>query len=271
MKRTLLILEFVAAWFLINCNGAVLIQAPEMKIVIMDETSATVIWEMNSTIEDNPDFVGYNVYVYTDSIALLTENGEELNKFNSQPVRDTIFQANGLIQDSIYYIQVRTVNKDNKVGQYSSVTPFMQASPRPEFLVVMRLAVPGQNVNDSCAIRLSDAMITTDSVMADSGTDIWVGAAGDTASVVSSHIHPLYGVGARMTRAYNRGPGDFDAFPEATTEPELFDVDCSTGDILFAKTEDGNYVKIYVESIDIQSGVINIRYAYQNIAEFPYF
>ncbi|KPK63558.1 hypothetical protein AMJ83_06535 [candidate division WOR_3 bacterium SM23_42] len=271
MKRTLLILEFVAAWLFVNCNGAVLIQAPEMKMVIMNETHVTVIWEMNSAIEDNTDFLGYNIYVYTDSIALLTETGEELNKFNSQPVQDTMFQADGLVQDSIYYIQVRTVNKDNRVGQYSSVMPFMQVSPRPEFTVVMKLAVVGQNVNDSCALRLSDATITADSVMADSGADIWVRIAGNTVSVVSPHIHPLYGVDARMTRSYNMGTGDFDAFPEATTEPELFEVNFNAGDILFAKTEDGNYVKIYVESIDAQAGIVNILYAYQNIAEFPYF
>ena len=271
MKRMLLILSLVAAWLVIACNGAVLLQAPEMKAVIMNETYVVMIWESNSAIEDDKDFLGYNVYVYTDSIALLTENGEDLNKFNSQPVQDTMFQANGLLQDSIYYIQVRTVNKDNKVGHYNNITPFMQASPRPEFTVVMRLGVVGQNVNDSCAIRLSDALIMADSAMADSGADTWFKTSNDTVWLASPDHHPVHGVGARHTLLTNIGSADFDEISGVTTEPDLVEADCGAGDIIVAKTEDGNYVKIFIESVDIQSGVASILYAYQNIVDFPYF
>jgi len=253
---------------LIGCDGALLIQAPELKAVAMGSAYIKAFWEKNSIIESNTDFVGYNIYVYTDSSALLVEEGETLNKFNSLIIRDTTYQMNGLSQDSIYHIQVRTVNIDNMVGGYDSVTPFLKASPRPEFNVTMRIADSAQTVNDSCAVRFSDGMITADSAMASEGGDMRLVASNDTLSFQSPSI---YGPGTRTTYFVNMGPGDFDTYSGVTNEPNFLSLAVDTGDIVVAKTEDGNYVKIYVEAIDLQNNTATIRYAYQNIAGFPYF
>lgn len=271
MKRRVFIFVLFSLILVIGCNGALRIQAPELKAVIMDETYVIVFWEKNDIIESNSDFAGYNVYVYTDSSALVVEDGEELNKFNSQLIQDTTYQINGLLQDSIYYIQARTVNTDAKVGDYNSVTPFIQASPRPEFNVTMNIADVGQPITDSCAIRFSDATIMADSAMPDSEADMWIRMANDTVWFVSPASHPTYGAGARNTFFVHIGPGDFDAIAHAAIEPDIHETGFEIGDIVIAKTEDENYVKIFVEAIDMQNGTVTMLYAYQNIMNFPYF
>jgi len=270
MKRMGILILFCVIFF-IGCDGALLVPAPELRSVVMDETSVTVFWEMNSTIESNVDFVGYNIYVYTDSNALLVDDGEELNKFNSVTIQDTSYRVNSLPQDSIFYFQVRTMNADAKVDGYNSTTPFLKASPRPEFVVTLRISPENQAVTDSCAIRFSDAMIMADSAMPDSGADMWVSTLNDTVLLRSPSSHLLYGSNARVTFFSNIGHGDFDTLSEVPVEPGAASVDFSTGDMVIAKTEDNNYVKIYIAAFDIQNDSVTIRYAFQNIMEFPYF
>ena len=257
--------------FILSCNGAVTIGSPEMTAVFMGSTYLRVFWERNESIENNADFVGYNVYIYTDSIALLVDDGEELNKFNSQVIQDTTFQANGLSQDNIYYVQVRTVNIEDKVNGYNSTTPFLHASPRPEFTVTMRMATESQPVNDSSAIRYGDGFVMVDSSMVDSTADMWVKSSGDTIWFVTPSNHPLYGSGGRETLFSNIGPGDFYTISEVVSEPTSDETEVLTGDIIIARNEDGNYVKLFVGSIDLQNDIIVILYAYQNVTGYPYF
>ncbi len=271
MKRTINVFSFLILTILVSCNGALRVQAPELTAVFMDVSSITVFWESNDVIQNHADFAGYNVYVYSDSNALLVESGEELNKFNSQLIQDTSYTINGLPQDSVYYIQVRTVNTDSKVGDYNSTTPFLKASTRPEFTVTMHVADLGLPVNDSCAIRFYDATIIADSTIQDSAADMYMQMENDTVYLVSPDGHPVYGSGARNTLFANAGSGEFDSLPEVTTEPDLSELRCEVLDIIFVRTEDGNYVKIYVESIDMQDSMVTIRYAYQNVAGFPFF
>jgi len=238
----------------------------------MGSNHLVIYWERNELIENSSDFAGYNVYIYTDSSALLVDDGEELNKFNSQIIHDTTFQANDLIQDSVYFVQVRTVNIENKVGGYNTDTPFLMGSPRPEFTISMHIAVYGQQDNDSSAVRFLDGFVMSDSVMADSGADMWVAVLNDTVHFVSPHQHPSYGLLAdRITLFTNNGPGEFDLISAVIDEPSDSITSCMVGDIVVAKSDDGNYVKLYVDTIDIQNGMISILYAYQNIPDFPYF
>ncbi len=255
---------------ILSCNGAVTIESPEMTNVFMGANHLVIFWEKNELIENSADFAGYNVYINTDSSALLVDDGEELNKFNGQLVQDTTFQANGLLQDSVYFIQVRTVNTENKVGSYNSITPFLIASPRPEFTVTMHIAFFAWQ--DSSAVRFSDGFVMPDSTMADSGADMWVAALTDTVQLWSPHWHPLYGLQAdRITHFTNSGTGEFDSISTVIDEPVDFITPCMVGDIVIAKSDDGNYVKLYIDTIDIQNSTIIILYAYQNIPEFPYF
>ncbi len=269
--KIFMLLFSISALAILACNGAATIEAPQITAVRMGSSYITAYWEKNESIESHADFVGYNIYVHTDSSVLLVSDGEELNKFNSQAIHDTLYQMNGLSQDSIYYVQVRTVNTDNKVDGYDSVLPFLKASTRPEFTVSMRLAAESQPVNDSSAIRYRDALVMTDSLMVDSVADMWVRLSGDTVWFISPDLHPVYGAGAIQTFFYNIGPGDFNSTSVVASEPTLEQSEVSVGDIVIARTEGGNYVKLYVDSIDLQNSAIAILYAYQNIPGFPYF
>jgi len=135
----------------------------------------------------------------------------------------------------------------------------------------MYLRFDYQGTIDSCAIRYRDALIIADSLMADSAADMWIRASGDTVWLESPTNHPLYGSGVRQTMFSNIGPADFDTISGVTAEPDMEESEVAVGEMLIAKTEDGNYVKIYVEAIDTVNGTIALLYAYQNVVEFPYF
>jgi hypothetical protein len=279
MKKILLGLLCLSLICIIGCGGsAVILDSPEITGVAMGSTSVFVYWEYDTTIEGHVDFQGYNVYVYTDSNELLVENGEDLNKHNPAvipPDYDYInyYGITDLSQDSVFYIQVRTVNIDNKVGDYNDSVPFVKASPRPEFTVTLmaeRWDISG--VDDSCAIRFSDETIMADSAMSNGGADMW--ALNDSViafSFNSPNTHSQYGTNTRTTYFANLGSYELDSIFEVTTEPSESSVGIREGDLVIAKTEDGNYVKIHVDAIDDTLFTVTILYAYQNIIDFPYF
>ena len=274
MKIILLGLSCLSVIFIIGCGGsAVILDSPEITMVVMHETSVIVTWAADTSIENHGDFQGYNVYVYTDSSELLVENGEDINKHNADVITDNFYEATNLNQDSVYYIQVRTVNIDNKVGDYNDSVPFVKASPRPEFTVTLmaeRWYISG--VDDSCAVRFSDAIIMADSAMSNGGADMW--ALNDSViafSFNSPNTHSQYGANTRTTHFINLGNCELDSIFEVTTEPSESSVGILEGDLVIAKTEDGNYVKIHVDDIDAVNFAVTITYAYQNIIDFPYF
>ena len=88
MKKVLLVLGAIVAMLINGCGGASLIDSPEISMVVMDETSVTITWDEDTTIEGHDDFQGYNVYVSVDSSDLLVEDGEDLNKFNADAITD---------------------------------------------------------------------------------------------------------------------------------------------------------------------------------------
>ncbi len=273
MKKALLLL-FAAMLFLISCGGAELVDSPRITMVIMHETSVTVTWEVDTTIEYHEDFQGYNIYVSSDSSELLIQNGENLNKINPEVVEENSYEVRNLSQDTVYYFQVRTVNTEDKVGDYNDDVPFVAASPRPEFTVTLRWEVDAQTVDDSCAIRFSDAHITSDSAMADDDADMYIyysGAPDDTVTLASPSTHPWYLLNARRTLFVNMGQYGFVDIYEITSEPATVVARVNVGDLVVAKTEDGNYVKIHIDAIDTNDNRVTITYAYQNIAGFPRF
>jgi hypothetical protein len=44
-----------------------------------------------------------------------------------------------------------------------------------------------------------------------------------------------------------------------------------SGDLVVAKTADDHYVKIHIDAIDRNGRTVTITYAYQNIADYPFF
>jgi len=274
MRILLFSLFFCTAVVIVGCGGAELVDSPRITMVIMHETSVTLIWEADTAIEYHEDFQGYNIYVSSDSNELLTRSGENLNKINPEVIEDTTYEVRNVSQDTVFYFQVRTVNTENKVGDYNDDVPFIAASPRPEFTVTLIWEVDAQSVDDSCAIRFSDAHITSDSAMAADGADMYVhfsGAPDDTVTLSSPSSHPWYFGNARRTLFTNIGQYEFVDIYEITSEPAAVWACVDVGDLVVAKTEDGNYVKIHIYAIDTNNNQMTITYAYQNIAGFSRF
>ncbi|MBA7512599.1 hypothetical protein ES705_04606 [subsurface metagenome] len=273
MRIILLGLSCLSVIFIIGCGGsAVIIDSPEITMVVMHETSVTVTWEADTSIENHGDFQGYNVYVSTDSSELLVESAEDLNKINPGTIEDNTYEITDLSQDSKYYIQTRTVNIDNKVGDYNDSVPFVKASPRPEFTVTLKFATIQPGVDDSCAIRFFDATIMADSAMTSGGADMFVFLWGSSPDDSVSFNSPVHGGGDRNTGFDNLGPYGFDDIYRITPGPMIQDyVVISTGDLVIAKTQDYYYAKIHVDTIDTVNFAVTITYAYQNIIDFPYF
>lgn len=281
MKKILLISIVLVIIYIVGCGGsAVILDSPEIFRVAMDSTSVFVNWEYDTTIEKHEDFQGYNIYVYTDSSELLVEDGEDLNKDNAAVIPPDYDHFNyygitDLSQDSVFYIQVRTVNIDNKVGDYNDSVPFVKASPRPEFTVTLKFEMIQPGVDDSCAIKFSDATIMADSAMTSGGADMWVEYRGsspnDTVIFTSPDNHSEFGTDARHTGFVNLGQHLFYDISGVITEPTENYVSIVDDDLIIAKTADGNYVKIYVGEVDKSNNFVTIIYAYQNIVDFPYF
>jgi hypothetical protein len=276
MKKLLFIVFTCMALCIVGCGGAALIPAPEIVGVVMDSTSVTVTWEIVPSIEDHEDFQGYNIYVYTDSNALLVTDGEELNSYNAAVIDTNSYRARYLNADSIYFIQVRTLNTEDKVGSYNPSVPFVIASPRPEFIETVYVEWYSGDTTD-CAIHFATGELGKRTDISTTWGDMWVDhatfASGDSVWFQSAYQADTT-AGYRDTRLENVGRYGFDDLWEAI-EPTLRTVAIVQGDLVFAKTVEGNYVKIHVDSIYLdqgnEQGWVKMTYAYQNVVDFPYF
>jgi hypothetical protein len=275
MKKLMFVALLSAAMFIIGCGGAVELAAPEIDTVIMGEDNVTISWIVDTVIEDDADFSGYNVYVYTDTTDLMNENGEDLNKDNATVITDNTYTIEDLDDTLVYYIQVRTVNVDDKVGSYNVDVPYVEASPRPEFTATVNFEI-GAGPDADCAIRFSDATLLSDEMMADSSADMWIDAWTapnyDTVATASPSHNSEYGANANITAFANYGQYDFDEVYEVTTEPDdTTSIAVADGDLVVAKTADDHYVKIHIDAIDRTGHTVTITYAYQNIPDYPFF
>jgi hypothetical protein len=275
MKKLMLVSLLAAGMFIIGCGGAVDLDAPVIDTVIMGEDYVTIAWVVDTAIEDDPDFSGYNVYAYTDSTELMVEDGEDLNKDNATVITANTYTIEDLDDETVYYIQVRTVNVDDKVGSYNATVPYVEASPRPEFTATVNFEI-GTGPDPDCAIRFSDAVLFSDQMMADSSADMWIDAwnspSYDTVATASPSHNSEYGSGANVTLFENYGQMELDDLYEVTSDPTInTSVAVDSGDLVVAKTADDHYVKIHIDAIDRNGRTVTITYAYQNIADYPFF
>ena len=275
MKKILLVLAGLVAMVIVGCGGASIIDSPEISMVVMHETMVTITWNEDTMIEGHADFAGYNVYFSTDTSELLVEDGENLNKFNADPITGLTYDITGLSQDTVYYFQVRTVNVDDQVGTYNATVPYVEASPRPEFTAIVKFEL-GAGPDADCAIRFADAALLSDAQMADSSADMWIDAwnspSYDTVAAASPSHNTEFGTGANITALENYGQYELDAIYEITTDPtDTTSVAIAAGDLVVAKTADDHYVKIHIDDVDRVNLEITITYAYQNIPDYPFF
>ena len=244
-------------------------------MVVMHETMVTITWNEDTVIEDDPDFAGFNVYFSTDTSELLVEDGENLDKFNANPITDHTYDITGLSQDTVYYFQVRTVNVDDEVGTYNATVPYVEASPRPEFTAIVKFEL-GSGPDADCAIRFADALLCSDEQMADSSADLWIDAWNqpnyDTVATASPSHNTEYGASANITMLENYGQYDLDDIYEITSDPtDTTSVAIIAGDLVIAKTWDDHYAKIHIDDVDRVNREVTITYAYQNIPDYPFF
>lgn len=276
MRRLLFVSLAFVALFMIGCDGAARIRAPLITNVVMDTASVAIFWAYDPTLEGHEDFQGYNVYVYTDSIELVVENGEDLNRHNAAIITDTFYTAQNLSQDSIYYIQVRSLNIENNVGDYNPDLPFVTASPRPEFTVTLKFETDPQNLDEvDIAVRFADASILGETGgQIDSTADVFFHAYEDTMLQVASpdfRTDPIQ-INPKQTRMVTMGQIDFDDLAEAPAIVDKSHVDFIESDVIVLKTEEGNYVKMRIDDVLMAPDwTVTITYAYQNIADYPYF
>lgn len=275
MKRFMLCsIALVALVSLVGCGGeAEKLAAPEIVATIMDDGSITVVWEEDTTVTQHTDFSGYNVYVYTDSTALLVTDGENLNAHNTNVITTNSYTANSLSNDSVYYIQVRTVNTDDKVGDYNSTEPFVTASPRPEFTVTVTLELYPNNPNESnCGLIFATGVLTNETNGEFPDADVFferfISGTAETLQVNSASRRP----NGRTTLMTSLGQADFDSVsyvnPADLTEDHVAFV---VGDLIALKTEEGNFVKLHIDDYDSTAATVDVTFAYQNKTDFPYF
>ncbi len=275
MKRIMFgLIAIVAIMTIAGCGGeAEKLAAPEITKTIMDETSVTVVWREDTTVTQHSDFSGYNVYVYTDSTALLTADAENLNAHNTTVITTNSYTATGLSIDSIYYIQVRTVNTDNVAGDYNSNVHFVTASPRSEFTVTVTLELDPNNQNEpKCGLVFATGEVTDETNGEFPNADVFferfIQGGAETLQVNSASRRP----NGRTTLMVNLGQADFDSV--STVDPTLVVNDHEpfvAGDLIAFKTEENNYVKLHIDTYDSTAATVDVTYSYQDNVDFPYF
>jgi len=274
MKKLLAFASIIAMAMIAGCGGAELLNAPEINTVIMDETSVTVVWTVDTTVENSTDFSGYNVYVATDSSVLLVESAEDLNPFNATPITTNSFEITPLVQDSIYYIQVRTLNTDDKVGDYNATKPYVKASPRPEFTVTVSLELaPGNQNEPGCGLIFATGALVDETNNRFPNADVFferfiVGGA-ETLQVNSASRRDSTD---RVTMMYSCGQVDLDSLSEI--DPALLteiNVPFVVGDLVALVTEEENYVKLHVDAYDSTGATVDVTFAYQDNPGLPLF
>ena len=276
MKKLILAGLTIALMFIIGCGGAALLEAPKITGVVADSNSVTLTWEADTTIENETDFQGYNVYVATDSSELLVADGENLNKINATVITNNTYTVTGLSKDTVYYFQVRTVNTDDKVGDYNADVPFVQMSPRPEFTATLFFEIDTLNTNETeIALRFSDAAKLNEvNGQIDSTADIFFDAYFDTMTQVASPDHRTVPpqINPKHTVMINMGQMELDDLSEAPTTIDYANVDFVQGDLIVLKTEEGNYVKMHIDEVKKDPDwTVKVTYAYQNIVNYPHF
>lgn len=275
MKRIMFgLVALVAMIALVGCGGEKeKLAAPEIVATVMDTNAVTVVWKEDTTVTNHPDFSGYNVYVYTDSTPLLSEDGEDLNAHNTNVITTNSYTATNLSKDSIYYIQVRTVNTDDKVGSYNTAVKFVKASPRPEFTVTVKLELyPGDSNEVDCGLRFETGAVTSESLNVFPGADVFFERFADTLQVNSASRRTASGFSPRTTLMKNFGQKDLDSLYQVTPSEISKDHEpFVVGDLIVFRTQENNYVKLHIDAYDSTAATVDVTYAYQNKSDFPYF
>jgi len=276
MKRLLMSCFAVLTMLLITgCPSSVdELAAPEITGVVADSNSVTLTWAVDSSVENNSAFSGYNIYVTTDSASLMDLEGDSLNKDNTTIVTANTYTVDNLSSDTLYYFQVRTVNTDDKVGEYNAAVPLVSMQPRPEYVlgqVKMEILLNDSN-EVGVAIRFSTGQLLNEVgnqfPNADVFCDAWGPNQNDSVQIVTASARPngRATLVVKCDSTYTWESWDFSGVSFGTSDRSQIAVD----DLLLCKTTEGNYVKVLVESVDRVNNQVGIKFAYQTRPDYPH-
>ncbi len=111
------------------CGEAPILEAPVIYKVEVFDTNVKLYWHPSADAETE-DFKEYVVYAFQDStLADLAGDNDSLVDYEITFGVDTI-QTATLAADKIWYVQVRTRNVDDGVGDFSATKKFVPCSPR---------------------------------------------------------------------------------------------------------------------------------------------
>ncbi len=276
MKRLMYgLIALASIIILAGCGGkAEKLAAPEIIGVVADSNSVTLTWREDTTVTQHDDFKGYNVYYSTDSASLMVEDGEDLSPVKTTVILTNTFKVTGLSPDSVYFFQVRTVNKDDKVGSYNEDVPVVQISPRPEFVIgkiKLELSASGQPPlnEDSCALKFSTGEILNEVNNEFPNADVFADAIDTvTAQLVSASARPngRSTLIVKLDTTYTWESWDFSQVNFGTSDRAVV----NNNDLLLCKTTEGNYVKVLIQEVNHAQDYIKLKYAYQNKPNYPY-
>ena len=262
---------FIITLIMIDCTSPPplpIFQPPELARVEMGENYVLLFW-YPSVDEEDQAFVGYNIYIFPDSnLYDLAGDDNILTNYlkNRSPIQDTSYLIPNLSADSIYYLQVRSVGRWNTISNHPD-WGFVVASPRPEFTVTLEMDI---GPDSRCALHFSTGRTGQRIDLSKEWGDLWLDYHQTTDSVWFNS--PDYGnQNCRRTYFENKGQMELEDLSEITQEPNRKMVPIIKGDLVVAKTEDSNYVKIHVDEIDLTDWTVRTTYAYQNTPGVPHF
>ena len=195
-----------------------------------------------------------------------------MNKINATVITSNTYTVTGLSKDTVYYFQVRTVNTDDKVGDYNADVPFVQMSPRPGYVIgQLMMEISGSDSNETgCALRFETGEVLDEVNNEFPNADIFADKIDpDSAQLVtaSARTNGRSTLIAKLdTTEYSYDDWDFSGYTFGNDDRQVVRVN----DLLLCKTEEGNYVKVLIQDVDLPNNTISLKYAYQNLTNYPY-
>ncbi len=247
------------------------ITAPNVNTIPYTD-SIRVVWK-NSPEADEEGFLGYQLYISTDDLSLMSESELEACAVWDSIVLDTTYllssyEDSSLAINGIYYFGVRALRSTDN-GDTTSPLRVVQTSP-----VIMGEGKIFEYSSDSvCAFNFAEGTaITSDETSP--FPDIYLDTCGVCEvtgyAVKSPHLSASPWTGHTTFKLL--GSGDPDEYPQ-TDESDMKDYCEVSMQVYAVKTSTNFYVKMWITSFggEDPDKYIEFKYKYQTIPDYPHF
>ncbi|MGB9561228.1 MAG: fibronectin type III domain-containing protein [bacterium] len=253
---------------------------PRNLTYITDSTSVRLIWQ-HSTSRNLEDFLGYFVYVATQSIASIDQDSI-LRRYlvNRTPLRDTTCVVTNLQRGTRYYFHVRAV-KGTDTTEYALSRASNEVDTAPVLIGSGTLyefsSTLGNPSGFSFAENRAYSMVYTNA----SHIDIYLGttqsddSAGDlvlkSPDLVQS-AHAEWDTRVSQIKSLGTGWENFNQTTDAGWSANRYEL-VSLGRVYAIKTPDNHYVKLEITNMSgsFPNRTVTFRYAYQPITNYGHF